>query len=416
MIRKTIIIFINHLEKKIRTDVRYVLKGFFWLGSGHIITIFAGLATSVAFANLLSPETYGTFKYALSLMPFLEIAILAGLNNSLTISVAKGFEGDVLNVLKTKIKWGLFGTMAGFFLTIYYYLYNKELAPLVAIISIFVPFFNTPVIYGSFLLGRKKFKAISIFSSISSGIYAVAIITTILLSKNILFILISYLAVNTLIRFGIFLYILKTESFNDKQGKDTIAYGKKISVLEVVNTIASSLDNILVFHYLGAVELAAYTFIKKVPEHIKFVPRFLTDLSTPKFSSKDIGDPFIKKEVIRKTIIFYSGIAGLVAIYILFAPFIFKIFFYPYRQYVFLSQIYAISFALNFGGLFLNFVESNRKAKSVIGVNLSNSCLTIVVVFLSLKLYGLTGLIVGHSIIRFTSSWIRYFYFKRSIS
>lgn len=417
MIKKTIIIFINHLEKKIRTDVRYVLKGFFWLGSGHIVSMLTGLATSVAFANLLAPETYGNFRYALSLLPFLEITTLAGLNNSFAISASKGLEGDFYNILKTRIKWGLLGAFGGLFLSFYYYLNgNKELSLLIVIMAIFVPLLNTPTIYGGLLLGRKKFKVISVINSIFSVVYTITTVATIFFFKEVIILLLSYLVVNTLIRFGLLFYVVKTNPPNNNKDEKAISYGKKISVLEIINIISSSLDNVLIFHYLGAVELAIYSFVKKVPENIKFIPRFITDLSTPKFSSNNIGDPFVKKEVLRKTIIFYSGIAGIVVFYIILAPFIFKTLFGPYKEYAYLSQLYAISFALNFGGLFLNFVETNRKVKSVVSMHIITSSITIVVVFLSLKFYGLTGLVLGYSGVRFINSWIRYLYFRKATS
>ena len=95
---------INFLERIIRTDVRYVLRGYFWFAVGHFVSTLAGVATAVAFANLLVPETYGNFKYILSLLPFLDISTLKRMDQSLSISVAKGFEGDTVGALKAKMK------------------------------------------------------------------------------------------------------------------------------------------------------------------------------------------------------------------------------------------------------------------------------------------------------------------------
>lgn len=408
---------LNYLEKLLRTDVRYAIKGFFWFGIEHSVSTITGIATSVVFANLLLPETYGVFKYVLSILPFLGLSTLNKLDDSLTISVAKGFEGDTLNVLKTKMKWGLLGSLAGLILSAYYYINgNQSLGLLIAILAIFVPLFNTPLIYGNYLVGKKKFKTAAVVNSISSVIYSVAIIVAVLLSKNVFIIILTYFISNTAIRFVLFFWVVKKYPPNENTEKETISYGKKINILEIINTISASVDNILVFHYLGAAELAAYAFIKKVPENLKFIPRFLTTLSTPKFSQKDIGDPRIKREVVRKTIFFYSGMALIILAYILVAPFIFNLLFKPYKEYVLYSQIYALSFALNFGGLYLNFIETTRRVKSVVSLHLSTSLLSILVMLVSLKFYGLLGLVAGYSIIRFLSSVIRYIYFKTAKS
>jgi O-antigen/teichoic acid export membrane protein len=229
-------------------------------------------------------------------------------------------------------------------------------------------------------------------------------------------ILLAYFITNAIIRFGAFLFVITKypPNKNKEKNSETLTYGKKLSIFEIINVASSSLDNILVFHYLGAIELAAYAFIKKVPENIKLLPRYITQLSVPKFSKQDIGDPLVKKEVARKTWFFAAGTAAVVFAYILLAPFIFNLLFAPYKEYVFYSQIYALSFAFNFGGLFLNFVETNRKAGKVLSLHLTTSIFTIVVVFASLKFYGLLGLVAGYSVTRFVSSLIRYAYFKRA--
>ena len=406
---------LDFFGKKMRFDIRYVAKGFFWFGTEYGVSIFTGIATSVAFANLLSPETYGTFKYVLALLPFLGISTLNKLDDSLTISVAKGFEGDTAGVLKTKMKWGLLGSLAGVVLSAYYYFNgDSALSLYVLAAAFFIPFFNPPLIYSNFLIGKKKFKTVSILNSFSSVFYSVAIIATVLLSKSVILILLSYFIVNSSLRFFALFYTLKKYPPNENKERKTLDYGKKLNFLEIVNIISSSLDNILVFHYLGAAELAAYAFIKKVPENMKFIPRFITTLSIPKFSNKDIGDPAVKKEVIRKSWLFFLGTAALIAVYILAAPFIFNLLFNPYKQYVFLSQIYALSFAFNFGGLYLSFIETNRNLKSVISLNLTTSVSSILVMLIFLKFYGLLGLVIGYSVNRFLSSIMRYLYFKKA--
>ncbi len=413
--KSKILNIIDFLSKTLRTDLRYIISGIFWFGSEHFVTTLTGLATAVVFANLIVPETYGTYKYVLSLLPFLGITTLSKINDSLTVSVAKGFEGDIINALKTKIKWGLLGSMAGFILSLYYYTRgNQELAILISIMAIFIPVFNNPLIYSNFLTGKKKFKPLAILHSISSVIYSILIIGTIILSKNVIIIITVYFLTNTIIRFSALIYTLKKYPPNKNTEEKTIPYGKKISILEVVNVISASIDNILVFHYLGAVELAAYVFIKKVPDNLKFFPRFITTLTVPKFSKRDIGSPTIKKEVRRKTIFYVLGVTGIITAYIVAAPWIFKILFAPYQEYVFLSQIYAFSYIVNFGGLFLSFVETNRKTKSVLSMHLITSVMTTLIIFVSIKYYGLIGLVIGYSVVRFSASSVRALFFQKA--
>lgn len=406
---------INVAEKIIRTDIRYALKGYFWYGVEYSIALITGLATTIAFANLLSPQTYGTFKYILSLLPFLSIPTLKRLNDSLTISVSKGFEGDLIRVFKTKIKWGLWGSLAGVILSSYYfYQGNSTLGILILVLAFFVPLFNTPYIFSNFLVGKKDFKMLAILNGAGSIAYAIGIITAMLTSKNVFMVVLAYFSINFLIQLVSYLYVLHKYKPNKKEEERTIKYGKQISFLGIINTVASYIDNLLVFHYLGAIELAAYAFIKKMPEQIKDLPTFITSLSMPKFATKNIADAYTKKETLRKSLFLSIFVLGIVLVYIILAPLLFKIFLPVYKNYASLSQLYALSLPIGiFGALLLNFIESARQIKILVKFNVIFPITKIVILLLSIKFYGLVGLIWSFIIIRsLYPLLLTYFFYK----
>lgn len=400
--KKRVLKLLDFSGQFIRTDMRYVARGYFWYFIEYGVAAFTGLATSIAFANFMAPESYGIFRYILTFAPFLGLAGLKRLNDSLTISVARGFEGDTLNVLKTKISWGLLGSLAGGIIGAYYFMNGDQtLAILMLIVAFFVPIFDSPFIFSAFLVGKKDFKLLAIATGTCNLFYGLAIIAAIYFSKNIFLILFVYFAANTLIRFLSLLATLKIYPPNDKTEEKTISYGKKFSFLEIISVAASYLDNIMVFHYLGAAELAAYAFIKKVPEQLKDLPGFLTVLSSPKFATKDISDPLVKKESLRKSFLLSFFMLGVALVYILLAPWFFRTFFKPYIDFVWLSQVYAISLPVGvFGMLFQNFIESTRQEKSLIRINIILPILKIAVMFVAIRFWGLTGLVFSFLIIR----------------
>jgi len=77
---------LDYTGKIVRTDIRYLIKGYFWLVLEYGIALLVGIATSIAFANLIDPETYGLYKYALTIMSFLTLATLTRMDYSLSIS------------------------------------------------------------------------------------------------------------------------------------------------------------------------------------------------------------------------------------------------------------------------------------------------------------------------------------------
>ena len=133
---------IRTLERITRTDFRYLFRGLFWFGVQHVLLAGGALASAVVFANFLPKETYGVYRYVLSIFAILTISNITRIDDSLAISVAKGFEGDFLRVLKVRMRWGLLGAAAGIALAAYWFLNNNLLlARLSPIISVFFPFF-----------------------------------------------------------------------------------------------------------------------------------------------------------------------------------------------------------------------------------------------------------------------------------
>ncbi|MDD5033107.1 MAG: oligosaccharide flippase family protein [Candidatus Pacebacteria bacterium] len=408
---------INFLEKMLRTDIRYLIKGYFWLISEYAFSLLAGLATSVAFANLIPPEAYGTFQYVLTIVSFLSLTTLTRLNDSLTISVAKGFEGGIIKILKTKIKWGLLGTFAGIILSAYYFYQNDStLALLVLIAALFVPVLDTPYVYSNYLIGKKNFKVLSLINNAASIIYSVCIVITLFLSKDVVFIIGFYFLINFLIRLFALIFVLKKYKPKKETESQTIDYGKKISYLNIFNTVASSIDNIFVFHYLGAAELAAYAIAKKMPEKLKDLITFLTPLSAPKFAAKDISDPYIKNESLRKSLFLTLAMLAVILIYAIFAPLIFSLLFPVYAKYVSLSIIYALSIPVAaFGALLLNFMESKRRIKPLAKFNIGFALLKTMIMLFAIKYFGLTGLIWSFALTRaLSSAMITYFFVKET--
>ena len=51
--------------------------------------------------------------------------------------------------------------------------------------------------------------------------------------------------------------------------KEDILYGKHVSIMSAVGTLANQLDNILVYHLLGPASLALYSFATIIPERIR---------------------------------------------------------------------------------------------------------------------------------------------------
>ncbi len=398
-IKEKIYRFLRKSEKYTKTDMVYLAKGGFWLTFGQIISSLSVFLLAIAFANLLPKETYGTYKYILSLLGLLAIPTLSGMGTAITRSVAQGNDGSFLPALKLKIRWGLFGGLTSLGLSGYYYFQgNIELMFAFLISAIFIPFMDSFALYGSLLQGKKKFEVSSKYGISIKIIASLSIFITLYFTKNLFAILFVYLASYTLLRLILLKLSLKYIE-NKKEDPDTISYGKHLSLMSVIGVVASQIDKLLAWHFVGPAELAIYSIAVAMPEQIKGVFKNVGILALPKFAEKSSEE--IKKNIYKKMWQFFIVLILIVTAYWFLAPIIFKLLFPQYLGSVFYSQVFGLSLVLlafiNLGDVYL---KSQHKQKELYKINIYSSIIQIFLLFIFIYYFGLWGVIFARILYR----------------
>jgi len=72
--------FLRWSEKYTKLDMVYLTKGGFWMTLSQVSSNMLSLLLVIAFANLLPKETYGLYRYILSLAGMLNSLSLTGMN------------------------------------------------------------------------------------------------------------------------------------------------------------------------------------------------------------------------------------------------------------------------------------------------------------------------------------------------
>jgi O-antigen/teichoic acid export membrane protein len=337
---------LQSLDKYTRTDMLYLAKGSFWLILANLLTTVIVLVMSIIFANKIPSETYGVYKYFLSVLGILSITTLTGIGPMVSQAVARGFEGSLYKGLKTKILYGSIGGCVSIGIGIYYLLNNNfQLALIFAFASIFIPFMDSLHIYQNYLQGKKLFDKSSIYISISQAIASGVMIATVFLTQNIYIILLSYLLSWTGIRLFYFIKTTKKYPPNNQIDPKTISLGKHSSYIDIIATLIGSLDSILIFHYLGSVELAIYSFAIAPITQLVSLFRNIPTLATPKMANRSVSE--INK-LLFKRILTMLGFAILITIvYIIFAKDIYGLLFPQYLDSIFVSKIYALTMLIS---------------------------------------------------------------------
>ncbi|MBU0546271.1 oligosaccharide flippase family protein [Patescibacteria group bacterium] len=330
-------------QKYTKTDMLYLAKGGFWLSASNISSAIASLILLYLFANYLGKEIYGTYKFALSIFGLLSIFNLNGINTATTRAVAAHNNAVVLPALKTKIKMGVIGALVSLAISLYYYINNNyQLSLIFLIMSFFLPIFDSFNIYSSILIGRKKFNKTALYL-IASQIVATTTISFSIFTRNIFIILATYLSSWMLLRMYFFNKTIReidVKSIDKKTDLD-IKFGKHLSVIGVIDTISGQVDKMLIFHFLGPIELAAYSLAIAPVDQIKSLISNIQNLILPKYSNKSLNDIQIglksKKWILVVTLLF------IILFYILCAPFLYRTIFPAYMESVIFSQLFAVS-------------------------------------------------------------------------
>ncbi len=382
-------------EKYTKTDMIYLARGSFWTSSGQILSFVSMFLIAVAFANLIPRETYGQYKYILSIVGLFGIFNLQRMETSYLLSVVRGFDGGASKIIKTRITWSLLGSLGCLGFSIFYLInHNTVLGLSFLIASIFIPFYKVINLYIPFLNGRKQFRTAAIYTSIFNAIIAIILITTIYFTDNILIILISFFSSQTIAHFLLYKQTTQQFSLNGSQESGTISYGKHLSAMSALSDIAGKADSILLWHFLGAIPVAIYSFAL-VP-----INRFESLIRTPAFLAF-IKIPSVDKQVLQKTLPKKALKALLISIpivflYILLAPFIFQIFFPQYLDAIIFTQVLALGILLWPHRLFLAAITVHKRKKGLYFLNSLSAVITILALLILLPTHGLWGAIIAY--------------------
>lgn len=401
LIINKIVSILRWSEKYTKTDMLYIAKGGSWLIIGQFVSTGTAFLLSVAFANLLSPDTYGTYKFILSIYSLLIITTLSGMDSAIIQSVSRGFDGTMKVGLMEKFRWGLYGSIGSVIISFYYF-YNANflLGFCFLIVSFFIPFTESTDTYNSMLWGKKLFNIQAKYNVINILITLFSLSTALYFTDSIYVILLTYLLSLTIPNLFFVWNTNKYYKSNDSVDDDSIRYGKKLSLIGILALLFSQLDKILVFHYIGPANLAIYSLAVAPTDQIKGLMKNLNSLAMPQLANRNIGE--IKKNLWSKVIILSLITTLIVLLYILFAPLFFATFFPKYVESVIYSQILSLSLIpVVVAGFLYTILESQKAEQQIYKYNIYGNAFGVIILFPLVYYYGIWGAISGRVLTRF---------------
>jgi len=411
-LRKKAYRWLRWSEQYTGTDMVYLFKGMSWSTLGQAVSTVAGFVLAVALGNLLPKEAYGTYKYVLSLTGLFFFFTLPKFNTALKKAVAEGYEGDILPVVKTRMKWATIGAFGNLCVGGYYlYMGNLELSIAFLIAAMVFPFMQPTGVFGAVFEGRKDFKNSTIYKIITRSFSLAAMVATAFLTNNPIWIVVAYFIPTTIAHTGLLIYMLYTHDFNDKKQGDVYNYGKHLTVMDAINSAASQLDNLLMWHLLGPAALATYNFAIAPVDQAKRLLKSLNNIAFPKFAEKDIE---ILQQTLEKKVLKFLGLAIFFAIvYAIAAPWFYKLLFPQYMDSVLFSRIYALGFIfvpLSMFGV-VQSAQANKKALYV--AKIATPIIKILALITLIPILGILGAVIALLGTSAVHDGILYYYFRK---
>ncbi|MDI6591331.1 MAG: oligosaccharide flippase family protein [Patescibacteria group bacterium] len=398
------------MEKYIEIDMVYVAKGGFWWLLGRICIFLITLGTMAAFANLVSKETYGAYRYILSVMGILAIFTLPGMDTALIRAVAKGYEKMIFPCAKSKFFWALIGSGICFIISIWYFFYqNFPLGISFLIAGIFLPFYNTFSLFLYFWQGKKRFDIQSQYLILYYLLITLVLIPVIFLTDNLILIVFVYFLAQTL--FGaIFFKLTLRKISNQNEEKETVSFGKHLTLMGSAVLLGEGIDKIIIWHFLGSVAVAIYSFaqipILRIRELIPIFP-----LALPKLSEKNLKE--IKKGIFEKFLKLFFFSIPFALFFILISPYLYKILFPAYSESIPYFQVLSLILILAPFSLLGTSLVAEMKKKELYIIQFATPFLQIILFLVLIPFYGIWGAIFAILISQIFNGGLVLYFFKK---
>lgn len=400
-------------ERYTKTDMVYLASGGFWLVLGQSCGAFLALLLAIAFGHIASQDTYGNYKYAITLAGLFGTFALSGLGTGIIQSVSRGYDGTLRQGFRLNLQWSWGIVLLSFAAAGYYYFssHNLFLVFALCLIGIFSPLINSFSLFSTLLTGQKQFKRETLYSIINGALPVLAVIATLLVTQRAIILVTVYLVSNLLADAYFYLLALRQER-NRQEDPELFSYSAHLSVMGIVNAIADKIDSIVVFTFLGPIQLAVYAYAIAMPEQLKQVMKQVVPLSMTKFSSRSISE--IQQTIWPKLGYLAAGFSALLLLYIAAAPSLFHFLFPVYTSAISYSQLYALTLVLSFLSTpFMAVFQAHKNVREQYITSGASSVVLLIALPILTYFFGIVGAIGSQFIYRFFSAGISLFYFLR---
>lgn len=401
-------------EKYTKTDMVYFASGNFWLLFGRQIGLASGFILTVAFANLLLPESYGIYKYILAGAGMISAISLTGSSPAAQRALAKEHNNVIRPLVWYSFLWNIPATVVSLGVAAYYFWYGNSILGggfiFVALSTIFLGL----GISKSFFVAVGQFRIAAYFNTLRSVVPTMSILVGLYFTKNVL-VLIA-ICISSQIIMSIVTYYWSLRYIPHKDGdtylKESKKYSLYLSMMGLIQVPAQYVDQFLLWHFLGPVALASYTIAQGPAKELRIITDNIANIAFPKLAHKEASAHFAANTIPKRTLQLLLPFACIILLYVLFAPILFKIFFPKYLGSVFYSQLIAFGLLLQPRTLADTFLFAHSGVKDRFAINIPDSIIRIILFAILIPLFGILGAIAATYITEICTTGIVYYRYR----
>ncbi|MHB1769835.1 MAG: lipopolysaccharide biosynthesis protein [Minisyncoccota bacterium] len=400
-------------EKYTKIDMVYLARGSFWSIAGQVSASVIALGLSVVMARYVPKDVYGQYKYVLAIISVLSAFSLNGIGTAVLQSAARGFDGALADSFKANMRWS-FAIFIGTLGLGGYYLMagNFVLGFGILLGGAVTPFLGSFNLYAPFLSGKKEFARQAWYADFVTNIIpALALIATALIAPRPLPLVAVYFIANlAATAYAYWRTARKLHRATAQHDPHMLHYGKHLSAIGILGGIAGNIDQLLLFHFTGATDLAIYNFATGIPDQIKGPLKMLDAMTQARFANRETAD--IRSSIRNKMFWMFIASIFIIGTYILVAPYLYLFLFPAYAVAIPYSQIYILSLFAMIASPAVSYLSAKKKIREQYIASVSISIFQIIVMSIGVIYWGLLGLIVARVLTRFFSGCSNFILYK----
>jgi O-antigen/teichoic acid export membrane protein len=395
---------------KLNINFRSLFRNSFWIMTENGISLVLGMLVVYAMGNFIDPSVAGEYKYIISLAAIVASFTISGVTYAVIRETSMGYDSFFHFATNKSLKWSLSPVLIAFVISAYYFWQGNS----VYAIAFFIATFFTIMIsnfslYRSYLTGKENFQKMAIYGNIVLFVTSLLSLATFYFFDNLLLLMLGTLGTQFLTLLVIYYLVRKgiPHTSLDQELVDKFnRYVYSQSFINIISIAATQMDKIILFQFLGPVDLAAYTFVTVLSEKIRGLLKSFSSLIFPKFVKRDVET--IKDKMFKESILFFVFLTFCFLGTLLVTPFLYAWFLPKYTTYIYLAMIYSLSIFSILGQVPYTAIQAKNYKKDLYTYELSNSVLQVVCVAVGIYFAGLLGAVVGKIVASFVGIAVLY--------